>query len=160
MAFKQVVKPRFWAKVALPDAEGCMLWLAGKSRDGYGAFWFAEGLRTAHRVSLILTEGEPPEPDMEAAHSCRNRDCVAPWHLRWATTVENSADRIADGTLNIGARNALAKLTAEQVLEIRRRHAAGGISQKKLALEYGVSPLTVYAVLHRKTWAWLEDEPA
>jgi len=44
------------------------------------------------------------------------------------------------------------KLTQEQASEIRRRYAAGGVSQRKLGGEYGVSLVAVQNILNGKTW--------
>ncbi|WP_201776406.1 hypothetical protein [Streptacidiphilus carbonis] len=50
-----------------------------------------------------------------------------------------------------GADHANAKLTAEQVAEVRRRYAAGGVSQQALGDEYGVHQATISAVVLRQT---------
>jgi hypothetical protein len=147
---------RFWFKVSLPNEQGCMLWLAGKFGNGYGGFWFAGAVRSAHRVALILTEGEPPVPEMEAAHSCRRHDCVAPLHLRWATRLENNADKVRDETLVRGDRISHSKLIAEEVLTIRADHAAGE-SIAALARRYDVTRRAIRFIVNRDTWAWLEE---
>jgi hypothetical protein len=46
-------------------------------------------------------------------------------NLLWGTQEQNLADRYGHGTVPLGEVNAAAKLTAEQVLEIRRRRIAG-----------------------------------
>jgi hypothetical protein len=147
---------RFWAKVAPPDENGCMLWLACTSA-GYGRVWFAGAQRNAHRVSLTLAEGEPPIPSMEAAHSCRNRHCVAPAHLRWATHVENEGDKVTDGTVVRGHRISHAKLTVDDVLAVRRDHAAG-TSTSALARRHGVTKRAIRFIVYRQTWAWLAED--
>lgn len=43
-------------------------------------------------------------------------------------------------------------LNATQVQEIRRRYAAGGISQTKLAQEYGCWQIAIFKILHYQTW--------
>lgn len=151
---------RFWARVALPNPDGCQLWLGRISNPGYGSFdWNGRQLQ-ASRVALALATGELP-PELEAAHSCRNRHCVAPDHLRWATPAENAADKIADDTHVRGERNAWARLNAEQVLEIRSRYAQGVETYKTLAQEFGVSRAAIRAVVLRWTWSWLPgDAPA
>lgn len=149
---------RFWSKVAIPDQNGCMLWMAAKA-SGYGAIWFAGVQQGAHRVSLILAEGEPPDPSMEAAHSCRNTHCVAPLHLRWATRIDNDRDKVRDGTLVRGERISHAKLTSEQVLAIRTEYAAGtGATMKAIGDRYGVCRRAVGQIINRDTWAWLEGD--
>jgi hypothetical protein len=44
------------------------------------------------------------------------------------------------------------KLTWDDVREIRRRHAAGGVTQRALCGEYGVTPATMCRLLQGKTW--------
>lgn len=149
---------RFWAKVALPDENGCMLWTAGLIR-GYGSImalgedgrWHNAG---AHRIACMWAHGEPPTPAHEAAHSCRNTRCVAPEHLRWATRSENQRDRLRDGTHVRGERCVTSKLTSEQVLEIRRRADEG---TSALARAFGVSHGAIRGVLTRQNWAHLSE---
>ncbi len=45
-----------------------------------------------------------------------------------------------------------AKLDHEKAAEIRARHAAGGISMRKLAREYGVHHSVISAVVRGKSW--------
>jgi hypothetical protein len=52
-----------------------------------------------------------------------------------------------------GERSPNAKLTREQVLEIRRLYATGGVTQKALAAEYGVAESNVWAILKGRAWA-------
>ena len=82
---------RFYAKVALPNEQGCMLWLAYVDPDGYGRFnrGGKNGkIDRAHRVSYELAYGEIPE-GMVLDHLCRNRACVRPDHLEVVTKGEN-----------------------------------------------------------------------
>lgn len=53
-----------------------------------------------------------------------------------------------------GEASPMAKLTEEQVLEIRSRYARGW-SRVALAAEYGVARKTIWEIVHNKTWAWL-----
>lgn len=143
---------RFWAKVSLPDSNGCMLWIDKPNKRGYGRLQLRQRNVRAHRVSLWLAAGDPPAGKPEAAHSCRSKTCVAPAHLSWKSRKGNSDDRKRDGTLPCGERNANAKLTAVQVKDIRSRYAQGGISQKDLGQQYGVAQTTVSEVVLGKKW--------
>ena len=62
-------------------------------------------------------------------------------NLRWATHADNQMDMRKHGTMQDGEKSCTAKLTADQVDEIRLRAAqlgrGAGIA---LAKEYGVSP--------------------
>lgn len=82
---------RFWAKVAPPNADGCMLWLAALRDDGYASFYQLSGRRRmhrAHRVAYFLAFGEVP-PGLQVDHICWVRHCMAPPHLEAVTQQEN-----------------------------------------------------------------------
>lgn len=65
-------------------------------------------------------------------------------------------DRAGKDRTARGIRNAGAKLTEEQVREIRRRRAAGNTTLKGLAEEFGVSYDLVFKIVHRRLWKDLE----
>ncbi|NIK67922.1 hypothetical protein [Paenibacillus sp. BK720] len=44
------------------------------------------------------------------------------------------------------------KLTADQVLEIRKEYALGGVMMKELAERYGVNAVTIGDAINRRTW--------
>lgn len=56
-----------------------------------------------------------------------------------------------------GEAHKMAKLTAEQVRQIRRRYAEGEHNRKALGDEYGVSPYTVWSIVRGHTWTCLLD---
>lgn len=149
---------RYWIRVALPDADGCMLWLGAIDNNGYGKVRIAGDSRKAHRVSLLLSVGKNPPGRDQAAHSCRNRHCVAPLHLRWASHLENSADMERDGTRRRGANSPAAKLTEAQVRDVRRRYATGLVLQRELAEEHGMTHSAINALLLGKTYRSVTDE--
>lgn len=141
---------RFWGKVALPDEHGCMLWTAAISYDGYGLFSVNRSSRRAHRLALIYFQGQPDDQSLDAAHSCRNRNCVAPAHLRWATRHENLLDRVSDGTDNAGSRHGMAKMDEQKVAELRR--LAGEHSYPVLSQMFGISIGQISEIVNRKQW--------
>jgi hypothetical protein len=49
----------------------------------------------------------------------------------------------------------LAKLTADDVREIRRRYAAGGVSMRRLSIEFRVVASTIRKVLEGVTWKYV-----
>jgi len=75
---------RFWAKVALPDEQGCMLWLSALSSAGYGRITMGGKTHYAHRISYALAYGAIPT-ELQLDHLCRVRHCVAPDHLEPVT---------------------------------------------------------------------------
>lgn len=151
---------RFWSKVSLPDSSGCMLWLGGRNNHGYGRLRTTTTHVGAHRVALVLSEGEPPADRPVAAHSCRNRHCVASGHLRWASPAENSGDRDLDGTTARGERDGNAKLTEDHVRAIRGAYATGRMTQRELAERYGVTRPLIGYIVRGKIWRHLQAEAA
>ena len=132
----------------------CLIW-PFRQGDGEYPYYDSNHRRIyAHREMCRLAHGEPKSACLHAAHSCGNIRCVNPRHLRWATPKENSADMIAHGTVVRGEQSPASKLTAEQVLDARRRVAAGE-SRASIARSYGVFGSTIDSIISGKTWAWL-----
>jgi hypothetical protein len=72
------------------DENGCWVWTASLSHDGYGQFCFRRRMRRVHRVTYELFKG--PIPDgLVIDHLCRNLRCVNPEHLEAVTHKENTA---------------------------------------------------------------------
>ena len=70
---------------------GCHLWQDPLDKDGYGSFFFRRKTRRAHRVALFLA-GKELTPGMVVDHSCPNRHCVNPQHLKEVTKRENALE--------------------------------------------------------------------
>jgi hypothetical protein len=138
---------RFWSKVKITDFFNCWIWQAGYFSNGYGAYCYNAKTRRAHRVAWEFTYGPIPKGKI-VMHICDNPKCVNPNHLRIGTNRENSTDAIKKGRIPKGQRHPLAKLTADNVLEIRNR-VATGISKGELAEHYGVAKGTIQDVITR-----------
>lgn len=87
MVNQAVWEPRFWLKVDKAGPGGCWIWLAHRTRDGYGSFHTRDPkvtTRFAHRIAYLLVRGELPTWNyrgIELDHLCRNTSCVNPDHL-------------------------------------------------------------------------------
>lgn len=66
--------------------------------------------------------------------------------IRYSILVDGPREKSPHGRPRLGG-FFKSKLTREQVLEIRERYAAGGVMQKDLAAEYGVSSTTLHRCL-------------
>lgn len=115
----------------------------------------------AHRIAWQLTYG--PVPDgAHVLHKCDNRRCVKPDHLFLGDNAANVADRVAKRRSAVmrGSRNSRAKLTPEQVAEIRAEWRPGPIGRPKsgrsqtaeLAERYGVTKSSIYHAARGWTW--------
>ena len=140
---------RFWTKVS--KSSGCWLWTGSVNVDGYAKFGRNGKWVSAHRVSYELKYGEIPD-GMCVCHRCDVRNCVNPDHLFLGTHRDNMEDMARDGSKK-GERHHGARLTENQVVEMRLMYAMGQCSQKSLALHFGVSPTTVYRVVRRTGWS-------
>jgi hypothetical protein len=145
---------RFWGKVRKTD--GCWLWTGCIKHSGYGHFWRAGKLLHAHRVSWELTHGPVPE-GLFVLHRCDTRACVRPDHLFTGTHQDNMLDMENKGRTgrNLGERNGRAKLTRDQVIEIRTLYATGDVTQLYLARLFGVSRALVWYILSGSKWSHL-----
>ena len=145
---------RNWVAAAIAsDTDQCLLWPYATLRNGYGQFNTGTTSARVHRYVCIAVHGEPPGVGMEAAHSCGNRACANPKHLRWATPKENHADQVTHGTINRGQRNGHAKLTPSIVRACR----ASSMTRTELARIFGVSVTTISHAIIGKTWSWLDE---
>lgn len=148
--------PAYLESVVLPfTGDGCLIWPFGRTGSGYAAMRGGDAQKLVHRLVCERVHGPPPTPEHEAAHSCGqgHKGCVAPAHLAWKTGAENQADRLAHGTKIRGADHPLAKLTEDDVRNIRA--AFGRETLTSLAARYGVSKQNINAIVRRKTWRWV-----
>lgn len=90
---KKSALDRFWSKVDKNGANGCWVWTAATMWKGYGAFGAtSKNIVRAHRFSYELHNG-PIGPGMHVDHTCHNRKCVNPDHLRQVTPKQNQENR-------------------------------------------------------------------
>lgn len=138
------------------QGEECLIWPHYVNTNGYGQVSYKGSRTTASRLMCLFAHGEPPQDGKfyEAAHSCGkgHEGCVNPNHLRWATFSENAEDKIKHGTLLFGENAPHAKLSNDDVREIRRRLERGDI-QKDIAADYDMDPSSVTKIKKGKLWS-------
>lgn len=108
-----------------------------------------------HRVIALAFLGEPPSGH-EVCHNDGNRKNNRADNLRYDTPENNAADKKKHGTHLWGEKINKAKLTQEQVQEIRKLLAEGNLTQKQIGKMYGVHQTTVGYINTGKNWANLE----
>lgn len=128
---------------------GCLEWQKYIRPAGYGQMGVGGKVLDVHRISYVLEHDDIPE-GMSVLHHCDNRPCFHPDHLYAGTQADNMRDMWARdrGNRNRGPNNGNARLSAEQVLQIRtlfvQRYKVqrGGTrsNAKELAEAFGITP--------------------
>jgi hypothetical protein len=169
---------RLWARVKITDT--CWLWMGSHSTAGYGTITVDSKAILVHRLAYELTFG--PIPDgLWVLHRCDTPACVRPVHLFLGTRTDNMQDMVRKGRHWVhtrperiprgaksgarlhpervprGEKTTFAKLTAEQVREIRHLQRNGTLSQQAIGDMFGVSHSAISSIIHRKTWRHVPD---
>lgn len=74
----------------------CIEWLGPPTNSGYGQLTVDKRHWMAHRYAWTQVNGPIPE-GMIVMHTCDNKLCVNPEHLRLGTHHDNMADMVAKG---------------------------------------------------------------
>jgi hypothetical protein len=154
---------RFWARVDCQGTDACWTWTGAITQRGYGATSWRGRYIAAHRVAWLVTAG--PIPDgLYVCHRCDNPPCCNPSHLFLGTHEDNMADRAAKGRNALiarpGATNGRARLTADDVTEMRRLHRQLGLNFVQLGRRYGIHKSHARQVIRGERWSGLPARPA
>jgi hypothetical protein len=145
----------FWSKIDVRGEDECWEWQGGRDWRGYGAGYKDRKHIRAHRVAYELLVGPVPN-DLEVCHKCDNPPCCNPAHLFLGTHKENMYDMLDKGrhsfVLFQGEDHGNAKLTDEQIAEIRTMYEQGGVRQVDLASRFGVSQRCISLIVRREAW--------
>ncbi len=136
--------------VVIYNEEGCLFWPFARNSAGYGNISINGRNMLVHRIACEALHGEAPTPWHDAAHSCGNGHlgCCSPLHVRWATAKENQTEMVEHGRSQQGERHYAAKLTEEDVRNIRSSTLASSVLAKK----FGVERTNIIAIRKRKSW--------
>lgn len=143
-----VIRMEWLRNVDVRAPDECWEWKGTTLRFGYGRL--AIGRRyvdSSHRISYRLHFGEIPS-GMQVCHTCDNRKCANPHHLFLGTISDNQSDKVKKGRQSRGSQMATAKLTDEAVTTIR----SSSLTNKELALKFGVDPSIISEVRAGKRW--------
>ena len=151
---KKMLEERFYSYVDFGDDEdSCFEWLGSKNQYGYGWFHKHGHNVQAHRLAYEISKGPIPE-NLCVCHKCDNPACVNPAHLFIGTKKDNNQDCNKKGRRNqpSGERHGSAKLTEEDVKDIRIAYSLGGCIQKDIAETFGVHRITISKIVNGKLW--------
>ena len=150
------IEDRFWAKVdKVTDPNGCWLWTAYRTKQGYGTFNINGKHHKAHRIAYWLFHGEIPL-GLCILHKCDNPSCVNPSHLRQGTNADNVQDSIIKNRRanRKGELNGRAKLSESDINVIKTRINSNEC-QATIAKDYGVTRTQITSIKKHKTWKHL-----
>ncbi len=140
-----------------PEANtGCWLWVGCGSTESYGTIRRNGRTKYAHRVSYESVNGAGSLDGKVARHKCDTPACVNPEHIIPGTNADNMRDAVLRGRFRPkrGEASPNAKLTEQQVLEIRRL-VSEGKPTTRVAHLFNVSSQNVHDICTGATWAHL-----
>lgn len=146
----------------------CWQWTGPTNWGGYGIIYHERRTQVAHRVMWKIIHGPIP-PGIQVLHRCDNPACINPSHLWLGSNRDNVSDRHAKGRDGAafgdangsrrfpelrrrGIHHDNAKLTDEQVREIRRRFQNGNVTKASLARRFKVCNSLVGMVIAKQIW--------
>lgn len=157
----------FWSHVQKSE-NGCWEWTAYRNKKGYGYLGFGIGKKKTlqvivHRLSYTIEHGE--EPKECVLHRCDNPACVRPDHLFLGTREENNLDMVAKGRHGSklhpeqwkrnrprADKHARAKLSWDQVREMRRLYATGAYTYQMLSDQFSMSMSQIANIIRGAQW--------
>ena len=84
---------RFRSFLVRDEATGCLNFQGCRSGNGYRMFWLDGRMVLAHRIAFQLAGGQTTDDSPLVLHSCDNRSCCEPAHLRAGDHLENQQDK-------------------------------------------------------------------
>lgn len=138
---------RFWDHVDKSDNSSCWPWVKGVfSHFPHGKFKANGKTLKTHRVSYFLEFKHLP-PLLR--HTCDNARCCNPFHIIPGSQKDNMNDMVERRRSTFGEKNPNAKLSEQDILEIR---SSKDVSNKQLAKLFNVSSTQIQYIRSRRNW--------
>lgn len=99
-----------------------------------------------HRAVCEAFHGPPPTDEHQASHRDDNHLNNHPDNLLWETPLENMRRRIENGIDDCGHRNSRAKLSEEQITQLREILRIRALTDEQVGEMFGVSRLFITKV--------------
>ncbi len=147
-------KMLFWSKVNRGKENECWNYLCGVSRNGYGQFYINRIQFRSNRIAYYIINNIDPLY-LDVLHTCDNPRCCNPNHLFLGTHQDNMNDIVAKGKQLKGENHHFAKLTEEQVKNIRYKSSILGYTQMELAQEYNTHQTNISLICAHKIWRYV-----
>lgn len=139
-----------WKRVAVGQPGSCWPFTGEVNTHGYGQMRLNGKQELVHRLIYQLATGDDPGT-LLVCHTCDNPRCCNPEHLFLGTAADNAGDSVGKGRNARGEKSGAARLTADDVVAIRRLHE-NGASYTDIARSFGVTAENVSYICRRETW--------
>ena len=130
------LKERFFESLPVDrDPSKCWQWQAGLFSTGYGQIWSGGSIGTnlgAHRVAWEFANDRKVPEGMCVLHSCDNRSCCNPSHLRLGTKLDNYVDSVERDRNSKGEAHGNSKVP-DWIIKEALKFLKTGVSQVKVA---------------------------
>lgn len=137
----------------------CIIATGKPGQDGYAKKKIEGKTYRAHRAAFCLARNIPFSDiaGQSVLHSCDNPMCINPEHLSLGSHQENMLDMRNKNRQAKGQKISKAKLTEQQVLEIKTTYVRYSRTRscKVFANKFGVSVRAINAIIEGKNWSWL-----
>uniref|UniRef100_A0A6H1Z9W5 Putative homing endonuclease n=1 Tax=viral metagenome TaxID=1070528 RepID=A0A6H1Z9W5_9ZZZZ len=140
----------FESRLKLNPETGCIEWQGYRTKLGYGQLSRAGKRVYAHRVAFEAVNGAIPD-GLHVCHRCDNPACCNQEHLFLGTHLQNMADRTSKRRAAHGQDHYRARLSEDDVRNIRALYAAGH-QQADIAERYGTDQGSISAIVNRRKW--------
>lgn len=146
---KEIVDYILEHSIESEDGKGCLISDFSLDTCGYQQTQFKGKIIKICRLVCEVYHG--PSNGRDVCHSCCNRQCNNPDHLRWDTKQENSRDTARHGNV---AGQKLKPSDIKMIHEYRKN----GMLQREIADIYGVSHQQISRILNGERWGWVNTE--
>ena len=139
------------------DRNGCWIWQGARTKHGYGQIRLVRGGNPVyvHRLSAMQSLGFIPTSSQWVLHRCDVKLCFNPAHLYLGTRNDNTKDAVIRGHTARVEQNGGARLTVNDVREIRALRRQGN-TQQRIADKFGITQGQVSVIVSKKQWALVE----
>lgn len=147
-----------WSKVDIREPDECWPWLGTKEKSGYGRTWINDSGYYAHRV--IYNLAYPGEIELRAPrdrkahgflmHTCDNRICCNPAHLRVADIKTNNEDCVRKGrrVLPKGEDHHRSVFTNDEIRQVLEMWKLG-LTARQIGMNLNKKRATIQSLLRR-----------
>lgn len=138
---------RLKENIVIDKYTGCFNWIGGCFNNQYGRISICGKDKISHIVIWELYYKTKVPQGCILHHQCRNKKCCNPKHLKLMTRKEHCNLHIKEFA---GENHTCSKYSNLIIVEIKKTWEKGGISQKKLAQQFGMHQGYISRILANK----------